>query len=112
MRLCFKVDWDVLIALYKRILTRKVFNKLLNTRASYLFKLLEKRRGYVRRISKLGVIKLESDVAGVMDVVVRDGLYGARDALARCSQICLASIWRRIWWGLAHRGGWGGSGWG
>ena len=78
------------MAPYKRILTRKVFNKLLNTRASYLSKLLEKRRRYVRRISELGVIKLESDVAGIMDVVVRDGLSGVRDALARCSQICLA----------------------
>jgi len=56
--------------------------------ASYLSKLLAKRRGYARRISELGAITLESDVVGVVDVVVRGRLYGVRDALARCSQIC------------------------
>jgi len=58
----------------------------LNTTASYFAKLLEKRRGYTGRISELGAIKLESDLAGI----VRGGLYGARDALAMCLQICLA----------------------
>src|SRR5712664_3257900 len=75
---------------YKRILTGKGFNKLLNTTASYLSKLLEKRIwGYAGRISELGAIRLEKDIAGVLDVVVRGRLHGVWDGFARCSHICL-----------------------
>ena len=59
------------MAPYKQILIRKVFNKLLNTTASYLSKLSEKQGGYAGRISESGAIKLESDVVGVVDMVVR-----------------------------------------
>ena len=38
----------------------------------------------------MGAIKLESDVAGVVDVLVRGRLYGVRYTPARCSQIFLA----------------------
>ena len=38
----------------------------------------------------MGAIGLESDVAGVVDVVIRGELYGARDALGKCLWICLA----------------------
>ena len=55
-----------------------------------LSKFLEKRRRYARRSGELGAIKLESDVSGVVDVVVRGSLYGVRDVLVRCSQIYLA----------------------
>ncbi|RPB00043.1 COG4-domain-containing protein [Choiromyces venosus 120613-1] len=90
VKLRFQTGWDALMTPYKRILTEKVFNKLLNTTASYFSKLLEKRIwGYAGRISELGAIRLERDVAGVVGVVVRGGLYGVRDAFARCSQICL-----------------------
>ncbi|PWW74812.1 COG4-domain-containing protein [Tuber magnatum] len=90
VKLRFQAGWDALMTPYKRILTEKVFNKLLNTTASYSSKLLEKRIwGYAGRISELGAIRLERDVAGVVGVVVRGGLYGVRDAFARCSQICL-----------------------
>jgi len=90
VKLRFQSGWDALMTPYKRILTGKVFNKLLNTTASYFSKLLEKRIwGYAGRISELGAIGLERDVAGVVGVVVRGGLYGVRDAFARCSQICL-----------------------
>ncbi|CUS11512.1 unnamed protein product [Tuber aestivum] len=90
VKLRFQAGWDALMTPYKRILTEKVFNKLLNTTASYFSKLLEKRIwGYAGRISELGAIRLERDVAGVVGVVVRGGLYGVRDAFARCSQICL-----------------------
>lgn len=86
----FQSGWDIIITPYKRILTEKTFNKLLNTTASYFSKLLEKRIwGYAGRINELGAIRLERDVAGVVGVVVRGGLYGVRDSFARCSQICL-----------------------
>ena len=63
---------------------------MLNTKANYLAELSKKRRGYTRRINELGAIKLDRDVAGVVDVLLRGWLYGVWDALARCSQICLA----------------------
>ncbi|CAZ84937.1 unnamed protein product [Tuber melanosporum] len=89
VKLRFQAGWDTLITPYKRILTEKIFNRLLNTTASYFSKLLEKRIwGYAGRISELGAIRLERDVAGVVGVVVRGGLYGVRDTFARCSQIC------------------------
>lgn len=86
----FQTGWDALMTPYKRILTVKMFNKLLNTTASYFSKLLEKRIwGYSGRINELGAIRLERDVAGVVGVVVRGGMYGVRDAFTRCVQICL-----------------------
>lgn len=69
------------MAPYKRILGKKVFNNLLNIMASYLSKRLEKRRGYARRISELGTIGLESDISGVVDVVVRAGCMEFRMCL-------------------------------
>ena len=59
------------MAPYKPILIGKFFNKLPNTKASYLPERSEKRRGYAGGISELGAIKVESDVAGLVDVVVR-----------------------------------------
>lgn len=76
----------------KRILTGKVFDKLLNTMANYLSRPLAKRIwGYAGRISELGAIRLESGVGGAVDVVVKGGLYGIRGALTRCLKICLAA---------------------
>ena len=58
---------------------------MLNNTASCLSKLLEKRGGCAKRISESGAIKLESDVAGVVDVVASGGLYGVRDELVKYS---------------------------
>lgn len=86
----FQSGWDAVMIPYKRVLTEKCFNKLLNTTAAYFTRLLEKRIwGYSGRINELGAIRLERDVAGVVGVVVRGGMYGVRDAFARCVQICL-----------------------
>ena len=49
-------------------------SKLLNTTAGNLSGLSEKQRGYAGRLSELGATKLESDVAGVVDVVVWGGV--------------------------------------
>ena len=54
----------------------------------------------------MGAVKLESDVAGVVDVVVRGSLYGVRDVLVRCSQIHLAVNMDKMRWGFADREGW------
>ena len=47
----------------------KFFSKLLNTMASYLSELSEKRRGYAGRISEWEPSNFESEVAGIVDVV-------------------------------------------
>lgn len=86
----FQGGWDAVMIPYKRVLTEKCFNKLLNTTAAYFSRLLEKRIwSYAGRINELGAIRLERDVVGVVGVVVRGGMYGVRDAFARCVQICL-----------------------
>lgn len=86
----FAEGWEGLMTPYKKVLTEKVFGRLLGTTAGYLARLLEKRIwGYAGRVSELGAIRLERDVAGVVGVVVRGGMYGVRDAFARCVQICL-----------------------
>lgn len=86
----FQGGWDAVMIPYKRVLTEKCFNKLLNTTAACFSRLLEKRIwSYSGRINELGAIRLERDVAGVVGVVVRGGMYGVRDAFARCVQICL-----------------------
>lgn len=86
----FQTGWDALMIPYKRVLTEKTFAKLLSTTAGYFSRLLEKRIwGYGGRINELGAIRLERDVAGVVGVVVRGGMYGVRDVFTRCVQICL-----------------------
>lgn len=86
----FQEGWDALMTPYKRILTARMYSKLLGTTAGYFSRLLEKRVwGYAGRINELGAIRLERDVAGVVGVVVRGGMYGVRDTFVRCTQICL-----------------------
>lgn len=86
----FQEGWEALMTPYKRILTARMYSKLLGTTAAYFARLLEKRVwGYAGRINELGAIRLERDVAGVVGVVVRGGMYGVRDTFVRCTQICL-----------------------
>ncbi|KAH0610841.1 uncharacterized protein H6S33_011268 [Morchella sextelata] len=86
----FQEGWEALMTPYKRILTARMYSKLLGTTAGYFARLLEKRVwGYAGRINELGAIRLERDVAGVVGVVVRGGMYGVRDTFLRCTQICL-----------------------
>ena len=59
--------------------------------------------GYTRKISQLGAVGLET-VAGVMDVVVRGGLYGIQYRPAWCSQICLAVNMELYEVGICSRG--------
>ena len=86
----FERGWDMLTKPVARILTERNFEKLLTTVISYLGEVLEKRIwSYYDRISEMGAVKMERDTASIVNVVVRGGRYGLREAFARCTQICL-----------------------
>lgn len=87
----FEHAWDALMNPLRRILTERNYHRLLSTAVVYLGgRLLEKRIwSYYGKINELGAVRLERDVAGVVGAVVKGGRYGLRDALLRCTQICL-----------------------
>ncbi|KAI9846948.1 MAG: hypothetical protein M1838_001084 [Thelocarpon superellum] len=87
----FSTSWDLLMKPMRRLLTERSYNKLLASTAGYVSsKILEKRLwAYHGRVSALGALRLERDVAAIVGVVVRGARYGLRDAFARCLQICL-----------------------
>lgn len=111
----FTLPFSALIHPFKSVLTDAPFNKLLNLTANYLARLLEKKIylictsadsssttssamggviGGAGGVSELGAIRLERDVAGLVNVVVGMGRwYGVREAFARCVQICLVLGW-------------------
>lgn len=106
----FELGFTSLIQPFKYILTDTPFTKLLTHTATYLSRLLEKKiiqlgggisssnypsNAYPSssesggQISELGAIRLDRDVSGIINVVVKAGRYGVREAFARCVQICL-----------------------
>ncbi|KAL8882884.1 MAG: hypothetical protein Q9198_000187 [Flavoplaca austrocitrina] len=86
----FQRGWDALTKPIARIFTNGNHERLLNTTISYLADVLEKRIwSYYGRINDYGAIRLERDIAGLVNIVVRGNRYGLRDAFARCTQICL-----------------------
>ncbi|KAL8907033.1 MAG: hypothetical protein Q9207_001645 [Kuettlingeria erythrocarpa] len=86
----FQRGWDALNEPIKRIFTDGNFERLLFTTISYLAEVLEKRIwSYYGRINDLGAVRLERDIVSLINVVVRGGRYGLRDAFIRCTQICL-----------------------
>ena len=86
----FRGGWEALTKPLARVLTGPNFEKLLGAVASYVAEALERRVwGYYGRVNALGAVRLERDVAGIMNVVVRGGKYVLRDAFLRCSQICM-----------------------
>ncbi|KAL8674001.1 MAG: hypothetical protein Q9168_001586 [Polycauliona sp. 1 TL-2023] len=86
----FQRGWDALTKPIGRIFTNGNHERLLKTTISYLGEVLEKRIwSYYGRINGHGAIRLERDMAGLVNIVVRGSRYGLRDAFARCTQICL-----------------------
>ncbi|KAF8447025.1 COG4 transport protein-domain-containing protein [Terfezia claveryi] len=106
----FELGFTSLIQPFKYTLTDTPFTKLLAHTATYLSRLLEKKiiqlgggisssnypsNAYPSssdsggQISELGAIRLDRDVSGIINVVVKAGRYGVREAFARCVQICL-----------------------
>ncbi|KAI4111002.1 MAG: hypothetical protein LQ339_001004 [Xanthoria mediterranea] len=86
----FQRGWDALTKPIARIFTNGNSERLLNSVIAYLAEMLEKRIwSYYGRINDYGAIRLERDIAGLVNIVVRGSRYGLRDAFARCTQICL-----------------------
>ena len=86
----FQRGWDALTKPIARLLTDQNYGKLLTTIISYLSEFLEKRIwSFHGRMNELGAVRLERDIASIINVAVKGGKYGLRDAFARCTQICL-----------------------
>ncbi|KAL8825131.1 MAG: hypothetical protein Q9191_004599, partial [Dirinaria sp. TL-2023a] len=96
----FERGWDALTRPIARILTERNFDKLLTTIISYLGEVLEKRIwGYYGRLNGVGAVRLERDIASIVNVVVRGGRYSLRDNFTRCTQICLVMNMEDDEWG-------------
>lgn len=90
VRYHFQRGWDALTKPIGRIFTDGNLERLLSTTISYLAEVLEKRIwSYFGRINDFGAVRLERDITGLINVIVRGGRYGLRDAFVRCTQICL-----------------------
>lgn len=83
--------WNGLMRPMKRILTENNFHKLQATSTDQLARnSLEKRIwGLHGRVSDLGAVRLERDIAAIVTVAVGGGKYELRDSFQRCTQICL-----------------------
>lgn len=86
----FDRGWGVVIRPIKRILTAANFDRLLSMALEYLASALEKRiRSYYGRVNELGAVRLERDIAGIVNAAVAGGKYGLRDAFTKCTQMTL-----------------------
>jgi len=86
----FDRGWGVVIRPIKRILTSANFDRLLTLALNYLASALDRRiRSYYGRVSELGAVRLERDIAGIVTAAVAGGKYGLRDAFTKCTQMTL-----------------------
>ena len=88
----FGAAWSQLTRPLRRIMTLRAWDALLATATPYLASALEKRLWALHgRLSDLGAVRLERDVAGIVAAACGDAKYGVRDAFARCVQIVLVA---------------------
>lgn len=86
----FERGWQAFTLPIKRIATPNVYDKLITSTIDYLARTLEKRIwSYYGRVSDLGAVRLERDIAGIMTAATKGGKYELRDAFARCVQMTL-----------------------
>ncbi len=86
----FAKGWLAFTQPLHRLLTAANYDRLLTTTISYLSRTLEKRLWSLQgRVSSLGAVRLERDIAGIVAVAVKCGRYELRDAFARSTQITL-----------------------
>ncbi|WPH04870.1 Hypothetical protein R9X50_00776700 [Acrodontium crateriforme] len=86
----FERGWQAFTLPLKRIVTPHTYALLLNSTTLHLSRTLEKRLWALRnRVSPLGAIRLERDIAGIVAAAVKGGPYELRDGFARCMQITL-----------------------
>lgn len=86
----FQEGWTSLTRPISRILTERIFEKLLFHIATYLGEVLEKRVwSYYGRLNEIGAARLERDVGSIGNIVVRGRKYALRTPFMRCTQICM-----------------------
>jgi hypothetical protein len=86
----FERGWQAFTLPVKRLLTAKTYGRLLAGTLAHLARTLEKRIwSYHGRVNALGAVRLERDVAGIVNATVRGGYYELRALFARCVQMTL-----------------------
>jgi hypothetical protein len=108
----FAHSFNSLLRPIKRILTPTTFASLLAVSLPQLSAALERRLWALQgRVSELGAIALERDVAGIVAAATRDGKYELRDAFARCVQIVIIAGMDVDEWEELRRGDGDGRDW-
>jgi hypothetical protein len=86
----FGAAFNALLRPIKRILTASTFSSLLSYSIPSFAEAIERRLWAMQgRISELGAIRLERDLAGIIAAATRDGRYGLRDSFAKCLEIVM-----------------------
>lgn len=82
------IGWLARMKPLKRMLTEKNTERLVTISVSYLGNLLEKRIWtYHGKVSELGGVRLESDVADICNAILKGESFRMRESFARCLQI-------------------------
>lgn len=95
----FASSFNALLKPIKRILTPSTFNQLLGLVLPLLADVLERRLWALQgRVSELGAVRLERDVAGIVREATMGGKYSLREPFARCVGICeVVGLEREEW---------------
>lgn len=101
----FEQGWEQCMRPLHRVMTSQCYTALLALVAAHLAQVLEKRFwNHTKRISELGLIRLERDYSGIIGVVARRD-YSARQAFIRVSQmLVIANLEDDEWEELKHAG--------
>lgn len=80
--------WEALVKPMKRILTERLSERLTATTINHLASLLERRIwSYYGRITEVGAVGLERDIADVVNAASKGENFRLREAFNRCTQI-------------------------
>jgi hypothetical protein len=86
----FDRGWGALIRPIKRILTPTNFDRLMSVAMTYLASAVEKRiKSYYGRVNELGAVRMERDIAGIINAAVAGGKYSLREPFTKCTQMTL-----------------------
>ncbi|TPX17660.1 uncharacterized protein E0L32_012039 [Thyridium curvatum] len=101
----FEQGWEQCMRPLHRVMTSQCYTALLALAAAHLAQALEKRFwNHTKRISELGLIRLERDYSGIIGVVARRD-YSARQAFVRVSQmLVIVNLEDDEWEELKHAG--------
>ncbi|KAG6041041.1 hypothetical protein E4U41_006132 [Claviceps citrina] len=87
----FEHGWDQLMKPIARIMTPGTFGTLLDLTARHLSRILEKKiLTYVGKTSPFGVVRIERDFTGIVEIV-SGGDYGVREAFGKVTQLLMVA---------------------